>query len=215
LRGPDTGGDVSDFDRAVRALVNHASGGIDHLVTPLQLRYIARMKTGYTFLTTAILFCLAGLHASTGMADTPPVPMGETAKKPALKQRKPVTCEGTKDVVLDKVIIEADGPAVTVTGSCDVTIKNSVIRTTGSAIVIKGSGDVTIIDSTVESKGTALLIQGSGDIDVRGSQITGATAARLDGSGDLVARDSRFRGKKTIRGTGEYKNSGGNTWEQK
>lgn len=172
------------------------------------------MKTGSTLLITAILFCLAGLHASTSMADTP-APMGDKAKKPALKKRKPITCEGTKDVVLDKVIIEAEGPAVTILGSCDVTIKNSVIRTTGSAVVINASGDVTIIDSTVESKDTALLIRGSGDIDVRGSQITGATAARIDGSGDLVARDSRFRGRKVIRGTGEYKDSGGNTWQPK
>jgi hypothetical protein len=186
------------------------------------LRYIARMKNGYSLLVASLIagvsavFVLAGLPAGTSLA-APPVPMGDQAKKtgskPALKKRKPVTCNDSNDILLDHVIIESTGPAVTIMGSCDVTIRHSVLRTTEDAIQVMGSGDVTIIDSTVESKATALSIQGSGDIDVRSSQITGQVAARLDGSGDLAARDSRFRGKKVIRGTGKYQDDGGNTWQ--
>jgi Right handed beta helix region len=171
------------------------------------------MKTRYTLLVASILFGLAVLRAGASMADPSPAPMGDPAKKPALKKHNPVTCNSTEDIVLDKVIIESSGPAVTIMAACDVTIKNSVIRTTESAIRAMASGDVTIIDSTVESKATGLLIGGSGDVTVRGSQITGEVAARLDGSGNLVAKDSRFRGKKVIRGTGEYEDGGGNTWE--
>lgn len=171
------------------------------------------MKTGRTLLIASLLFALSGLHASASLADPPPTPMGDKAKKPALKKHKPVTCTTTKDIVLDKVLIEGSGPAATVMGSCDITIKNSVIRTTGTALVVMGSGDITLIDSTVESKGTALQVAGSGDLDVRGSQVTGDIAVSIDGSGDLTARGTRFRGKKVIRGTGEYEDQGGNTWE--
>lgn len=171
------------------------------------------MKNRSTLLLAFILSGLAVFHVSTSVADTPAVPMGDEAKKPALTKRKPVTCNDTDDIVLDKVIIESDGPAVTINATCDITIKNSVIRTTQSAIVINGSGDVTITNSTVESKATALHGQGSGDFTVRGSTIGGEVAAKLDGSGNLNAKDSRFRGKKVIRGSGEYEDEGGNTWE--
>jgi hypothetical protein len=186
---------------------------VDHA----RLRYSARMKNGYTLLVASMLFVLAGLHAGSSLADPVPVPMGDPAKKPeskpALKKHKPVTCDGVDDIVLDKVIIESTGPAATIMAACDITIKNSVIRTTETAIQIMGSGDITLINSTVESKATALSIMGSGDMDVRTSQITGQVAVGIDGSGDLTAKDSRFRGKKVIRGTGEYEDAGGNTWE--
>lgn len=169
-------------------------------------------KSAYPLLIASIVFLLTGLPAGTSQADAPATPMGD-AKKPALKKRKPVTCTNTDDIVLDKVLIESSGPAATVMGSCDITIKNSVIRTTGSAIVIRGSGDVTIIDSTVESKTVAVHVEGSGDFDVRDSRITGEVSVQIDGSGDVSAKSTRFRGKKVVRGTGEYKDEGGNTWE--
>jgi hypothetical protein len=180
------------------------------------LLYVEGMKTRSALLATIVLFAgLACLSLDTSMADPAPVPMDSAKKKPALKKRKPVTCTTTKDIVLDKVIIEADGPAATIMGSCDIIIKNSVIRTTGNALVVMGSGDITVTNSTIESGAGALVVLGSGDFDVRGSQITGDVAVQIDGSGDVAAQGSRFRGNKVIRGTGEYEDKGGNTWEKK
>lgn len=143
------------------------------------------------------------------------VPMNDAKDETKLKKRKPVSCTSSKDIVLDRVLIESKGPAASLMGSCDITIKNSVIRTSGNALSLMGSGDIILINTTVESGKIALALVGSGDFKVTSSEVSGKTAVSINGSGDLVAKDSHFRGKKVVLGTGEYKDGGGNTWNKK
>ncbi len=129
-----------------------------------------------------------------------------------LRDRGPVTCRSSKTIKLNRVRIVSNGPAILVEGACDIIIRNSHIESKGKAVLVRGSGDVRVTGSVVIGK-DALVVQGSGDIRINGSNVNGSDhAAKVEGSGDIVIRGSTVKGKKKVRGTGEVRDDGDNSW---
>lgn len=175
------------------------------------------MKHTSNFMLSLFLgMALLTAQATPLAADPRPVPAGDDTGKPdKLRKRGPAHCTATDDIVLDKVIIDTEDFAVKISGSCDIVIKNSVIKAGKHGLLIEGSGDIEVVNSTIEGGISAITIRGSGDISLTGTKVAGKKAAlTIDGSGDIEAKDTHFRGRKVIRGTGEYKDRGGNTWEK-
>lgn len=120
-----------------------------------------------------------------------PAPAAGPASGGRYRPHVPIRCVGSKDLRLVGRSIDTSGDAIEVLGSCDVVLDRCRIRAGGSAIAIKGSGTVTVSDSYVEGR---------------------RAAVRILGSGDLRARRTRFVGRRSVMGSGQLHDDGGNTW---
>jgi hypothetical protein len=102
--------------------------------------------------------------------------------------------------------------------SCDetdhVVIEGRSIETAGNAIAIRGSCQVTIRNSVIVAGGQAINAAGSARVKIENSYLAGETAGfELRGKAKLTAKGSLFRGKRTILGTAQVVDLGGNSWD--
>lgn len=104
--------------------------------------------------------------------------------------RGPLVCKGSQDIKLKGQTINATKDAVTVKGSCDVTLIDCKVIAGRHAINVRGSGDVRLLRTTVQG---------------------GKTALRIEGSGTVYAKKSTIIGRIQKKGSGDFKDEGGNT----
>jgi len=73
---------------------------------------------------------------------------------------------------------------------------------------------VTIKDSQLASDLVAIDVSGSAEVTITGSVVAGKVAAiNLSGSASVTARDTRFVGRKSVTGSADWTDQGGNKFE--
>lgn len=104
--------------------------------------------------------------------------------------RGPLVCKGSQDIKLEGQTINATKDAVTVKGACDLKLIDCRVIAGRHAINVRGSGDVRLLRTTVQG---------------------GKTAIRIEGAGTVYAKKSTIIGRIQKKGSGDFKDEGGNT----
>ena len=117
---------------------------------------------------------------------------GTCGQPDTLAPINPIVCSGNSPVVIDGKSLETASTAIDVRGSCQITIRNSRIVAGQNAIVIRGSAEVTLEDSIIAGDNALVVLNGSARVTVSGTY---------------------FKGDTDIRGSWQFIDHGGNTWE--
>ena len=166
----------------------------------------------------AVFIILIGLAACDESKDRPADPVA-AAKAEAVAAGTEAVAAGTQAVAAGQEAVEVvkaiPGKPVSCSGSKEITVDGASINAGSSpAVVASGSCQVTITGSQLTSDLVAVDVSGSADVTIRGSVVIGKVAAiSLSGSASVTAKDTRFVGRKSVTGSADWTDQGGNKFE--
>jgi hypothetical protein len=144
-------------------------------------------------------------------------PAGDVNESPpasgGLRAEKPVLCQRNDNVLLENVLIETDGVAITTQGNCTLTVRNSkIVSTKNAAIQTMGSSQVTVENTETIGKLGAIMNAGSAMVTIKRSTLRGTFA--VEGSSTVKLENSQVHGARNVGKSSIYVDGGGNTFHK-